>query len=109
MTVVGRKILAEGIECRQFHPTEEMSKHLLLGLVVRIEPQLHQHQQRRIAQKAPQEPRPAFRIEDKGQQGITGGQRTVEVKGQNLSHNAGLGIRSISCFTAHERAMATSV
>ena len=84
-----------------------MRKHFLFRLVIRIESQLHQHQQMDISQEAKEESPCATGITDKLNECILRSQRPVEIKGYYLLHSVGLGIRSMICFTAHERAMVT--
>ena len=56
-----------------------------------------------MKQKSPHESWRAFGIADKCQQGITGGQRPIEIESIYFSHSFGLGIKSIIFFTSHDR------
>ena len=86
LTIVGSKMLAEGIEGLQTHAFEEIGKDLLLCLPIRIEFQFHQHQQMGMTQETKHESLGATGIADKLQQGITGGQRPIEIEGIYFSH-----------------------
>ena len=86
LAVVGGKLAAEGVEGLQIDVLEEIGEDMLLRLPIRIEPQLHQHQLVGVAQEAQQEGPRATGIADKGQKGVAGGQRPVEIEGVYFSH-----------------------
>ena len=70
---------AKAVELLQFHASKEMGKHPLLGFPVGIEPQLHQHQQGSIATESPQKAPPPAGKADEVEQGVAGGERSVEI------------------------------
>ena len=103
MAVSAGEILTKGVEGLDCHPLEEPGEHTLLGFPIRVEPQLHQHQERSMEQKAEQETRRTTGIADESYQGVSRGQRPVEIESIYLSHSFGLGIWSMILFTSHER------
>ena len=107
LAIVSGKTLTKGIEVRKTHVAEEIGKDLLLGLPIRIEPQLHQHQQGRIAQESQQECLCATGIADEHQQGVTGGQRPIEIEGIELFHTGNN--RLMICWSAQARGSVSMV
>ena len=78
--------LTEGVEGLNGHPPEEPGKQALLGFAVRVEPQLHQHQEWGVKQEAEEETGRATGVADEGDQGVAGGQRPIEIEGKELFH-----------------------
>ena len=87
---------------RNKYPTISTYKEMIF-FPIRVEPQLHQHQERSMEQKAEQETRRTTGIADKSYQGVSRSQRPVEIESIYLSHSFGLGIWSMIFFTSHDR------
>ncbi len=78
--------LTEGVEGLDGHPLEEPGEQALLGFAVRVEPQLHQHQEGGVKQEAEEETGRATGVVDEGDEGVAGGQRPIEVKSEDTFH-----------------------
>lgn len=78
---------AETIELIQLHAPEKIRKYLLLRLIIGVQMQLHQYQQRTVKQKSHKETDVATGKADKVDEGIARGQRAVKVESKNLFHS----------------------
>ena len=78
--------LTEGVEGLKGHPPEEPREQALLGFSVRVEPQLHQHQEWGVKQEAEEETGRATGVADESDQGVAGGQRPIEIECKDFEH-----------------------
>ena len=107
LAIVSGKTLTKGIEVSETHVAEEIGKDLLLGLPIRIEPQLHQHQQGQIAQETNCKGTGATSIADEHQQGVTRSQRSIEIEGIELFHTGNN--RLMICWSAQAKGSVSMV
>ena len=78
--VVVGEAAAQRVECFSLHAAEEPREDALLGAVVGVELQLHQHQQRTVHEESPDEPPRAAGVAYEHQQRVRRRQRAVEVE-----------------------------
>ena len=107
LAIVSGKALTKSIEVRKTHVAEEIGKDLLLGLPIRIEPQLHQHQQMGMTQETKCKGTGATGIADEHQQGVARSQRPIEIEGIELFHTGNN--RLMICWSAQAKGSVSMV
>ncbi len=101
MAVGAGEIGTEGVEAVNGHAAEEMGEDALLGAVVGVEVELHQHQQRGVAQEAEDEGAGAAGVADELYQGVAGCEGSVEVESVDV-HRDGASPRPSTRGGAYE-------